>query len=166
MWRIIDRLYDGNLGCGEEGSLADLVSCAHPIEHALVEWECQLSISMQMLASAQLAGGFVPTRFQTILTLRRHSVQLLIYRPLLLRLLAWDGHRRPDISTSTLLSRTLPTAAESTVRSATESIDIVRTLLLSGDRAKATLLGAWWYTLYYSKPCSAKSLVRSILTRA
>lgn len=157
MWRIIERLYDGNLGCGEEISLADLVSDAHSIDHALVEWECQLSISMQLITSAQLMGGYVPSRFQTILTLRRHSVHLLIYRPLLLRLLAWDGHRRPDISTSTLLARTLPTAAESTVRSATECIDIVRNLLLSGDRARATLLGAWWYTLYYSMTDSTKT---------
>lgn len=151
MWRIIEQLYDGNLGCGEEGSLADLVSVAQLIDHELVEWECRLSTGMQLVSPAQMASGLAPSRFQTILTLRRHSVHLLIYRPLLLRLLAWDGHRRPDISIGTLLSRTLPAAAESTVRSATDCIDIVSILLLPGDKAKATSLGAWWYTLYYSK---------------
>ena len=151
MWQVIERLYDGNLGCNDEGSLADSVSNALRVDQDLVEWECRLPAGMELVLPSQLEGGFVPSRFQTILTLRRHSVHLLIYRPLLLRLLTWDGHRVPDASTSTLLARASPNAAESTARSATECIDIVHTLLISGDRARRTSLGAWWYTLYYSK---------------
>jgi hypothetical protein len=148
MSSIIDLLYEGNLGCGVTIDFGELVSRTQKIEQALFEWDRTLPWRVAVVNVNQLLIAPAPSRFQTVITTRRHSVHLLIHRPLLLWMLSLDPITAAETPAATL-SRIAPSAIASSTHAANECIDIAHSLLLAEDLSKKNMLGAWWYTLYY-----------------
>jgi hypothetical protein len=157
MWRTIEQLYGGNLGCGEEINTSAILSQTLQLEQDLVAWECMLEKPLQPI---QIQGSvsdvldtpsFIVERFNTILTMRRHNVHLLIHRPLLIKLLNYDDARPWAAQELALLRQATSRSVQSAMVSALETIMIVHTNLLAGSEQRKNLLGAWWYTLYYSR---------------
>jgi hypothetical protein len=148
MSSTIDLLYDGNLGSGVTIDLGELVSRTQTVEQALFGWDGSLPWRVAVVNVSQLLLAPAPSRFQIIITTRRHSVHLLIHRPLLLWLLSMDAMTAAQTPAATL-SRIAPSVIASSTHAANECIDIAHTLLLAEDGSKRNMLGAWWYTLYY-----------------
>lgn len=152
--RVIKRLYDGNLGCRTPVS-ADMVPDLFAIEQDLSHWSMQLPEELTLIQSndtAMLSESSDPSRlrFRVVLTLRYLNVELLLQRPFLVRSL---GMQSPDTQ-SRQMSRSLENlgagAIQASVKAAQESISIVHKILAHGPVGRQ-MLGAWWFTLFYSK---------------
>lgn len=161
MWKTIDQLYGSNLACGETVLTADMASTMVQLDQDVTIWECGLSKAMMPMKAQDfiqltLSGPqeLKQYRFKTILTLRKCNVQLLVYRPLLIRLLQYDEQPPQSEAHSNegqLLMRLSQNCIQNAAQSALEVVSIAHSNLLFHSTERSSLLGAWWYTLYYSK---------------
>lgn len=83
-----------------------------------------------------------------ILTLRFLHVQILLHRPVLARILDTTGVLGVEPTEDRLLNDIGYGSLKKCVESAVWIIDIIYELV---SRWPRNLLGAWWYSLYYSK---------------
>lgn len=91
-----------------------------------------------------------PLKFRVILTLRFLHVQILLHRPVLARSLDITGVLGVEPTEDRLLNDIRYGSLKKCVESAMWIIDIIYELV-SSSRWPRNLLGAWWYSLYYSK---------------
>ncbi|KUL87719.1 hypothetical protein ZTR_05827 [Talaromyces verruculosus] len=151
--KAIDLLYDGNLGSEDKIPNYELITRVLRMRHLLEEWTEQLPKHMGIIQAqnyiSQLSNDPVVDRFRAILTLRYHNIRLLIHRVVLVRLCDslgdFDTRNHDILALQDVAWSTLQIAAES----ATEIINVVSAVVES-DWVRRGLLGAWWFTLYYS----------------
>ena len=159
MSRAIDLLYGSNVGSTTKLGEFELASAMLDLGHQLHTWHQSLSRSLCLieaddLANSVRAGGLL-LRLRIILTLRYHNVFLLINRPILDHCISKlvdevaSNRDRERNTHSTLES--LPNL--SNILSSTKSIiDIVGFLVSkNAEHNYKGFLGAWWFSLYYSK---------------
>ncbi|KAL4953558.1 fungal-specific transcription factor domain-containing protein [Aspergillus filifer] len=151
--RVLDQLYDNNLGIEEKLMQYELVTRVFRMRHLLEEWVPSVPAHMSLIKSSDctthLGRDRGVDRFRLMLTLRYHNLRLLINRTVLVRLCeAMDDHA---VQSHDCLA--LQDIAKSTVQicleSALEIIDILRIVVESGWHQQG-LLGFWWFTLYYT----------------
>ncbi|KAL4781662.1 fungal-specific transcription factor domain-containing protein [Aspergillus varians] len=153
MGKVLDLLYDGNLGSEEKIPSYELITRVLRMRHLLDEWVPSLPAHMPLIrvkdCAEQLGRDPAIDRFRILLTLRYHNLRILIHRVVLVRLC--EGINDFDIQCDDILA--LQDIARSTVKismeSATEIIDIVRFVVDSG-MVRQGLLGSWWFALYYT----------------
>ena len=154
IWNIIDSLYGGNLGCGEHASVFDITSRLLHIEQELLEWQRTLTPDMALVTCAELKRSqtetTLPLRYRVILTLRFNNIRILAYRPILVKFLDVIGGSEGDFQELGMLTQVGMDSVQTCVQSASTILEIVSYLVTAGDMRR-TLLGAWWYTLYYCK---------------
>jgi hypothetical protein len=149
----IDLLYEGNLGSADKILNYELITRVLRMRHLLEEWTEQLPKHLGLIraqnCTSQLGKDPTIDRFRTILTLRYHNIRLLIHRVVLVRLC----DSLDDLNARGQDVLALQDVAWSTMQIATDSaseiINIVLTVVES-DLVRRGLLGAWWFTLYYS----------------
>ncbi|EED18875.1 C6 transcription factor, putative [Talaromyces stipitatus ATCC 10500] len=155
---IIDQLYAQNLGCGPPLSVGETVSRVLGIETQLHTWVLTLPDSLRLVTVAAIrdeirqAGSqpqFFPFKFRVILTLRYLHVQILLHRPVLVKFLDTTGVSEIDTSEDRLLNDIGCSSMNRIIESARGIIDIVHELVSSPEWTR-NLLGAWWYSLYYT----------------
>ncbi|KAL4940553.1 fungal-specific transcription factor domain-containing protein [Aspergillus oleicola] len=162
--KVLDLLYDSNLGAEEKIFNYELVSRVLRMRHLLEEWVPSVPAHMSLIKSSecstQLGKDRGIDRFRLVLTLRYHNLRLLIHRVVLVRLcesiddhevLGHDCLALQDIAKSTM---------QISLDSASEIISIVKTVVESGWQQQG-LLGFWWFTLYYSTYVSGRSCLVS-----
>lgn len=151
--KAIDLLYDGNLGSEDKIPNYELITRVLRMRHLLEEWTEQLPKHMGIIQAQNCISGLSNNpaidRFRAILTLRYHNIQLLIHRVVLVRLCDslgdFDARNHDILALQDVAWSTLQIATES----ATEIINVVSAVVES-DWVRRGLLGAWWFTLYYS----------------
>ena len=158
MWLVIDSLYGQNIACEKEASTTVLVSQLYPIEQRLLEWKHALPASLSILAGPTLLSGVdQPTAIggtgqvrplSTILTLRYLNLRLLLHRPILVKFFEYQNDVTTHEEEAILLQQIGTNSISRCHRAATEIISIVHSA--TGTPAMRELLGAWWFTLYYS----------------
>lgn len=161
MWLVIDSLYGQNIACEKEASTTVVVSQLYPIEQRLLEWKHALPASLTILASPTLLagvdqstaiGGLGQVRpLSTILTLRYLNLRLLLHRPILVKFFEYQNDVTTHEEEAILLQQIGTNSISRCHRAATEIISIVHSA--TGTPAMRELLGAWWFTLYYSMTC-------------
>ena len=165
MGNIIDQVYGHNLGCDNGVSVSDLVSRVLSIEHQLFSWVISVPDGLRQLALQELREKIAqsdtqqqifPLKFRVILTLRYLHVQILLHRPILVKFL--DASLAPglDPRDERILNEIGHSNMKKCVESAMKIIDIIYELLSTPGRQR-DLLGAWWFSLYYSKSPSVTS---------
>jgi hypothetical protein len=108
----------------------------------------------------------LPLRFRVILTLRFNNIRILAHRPILVKFLDVIGGSESDTQELSILMQVGMDSVQTCVQSASTILEIVGYLVNAGDMRR-TLLGAWWYTLYYSKLTAHTLLYNDcILTRS
>ncbi|KAL4863687.1 fungal-specific transcription factor domain-containing protein [Aspergillus spectabilis] len=153
MGNTLDLLYDGNLGSNERILNYELTTRILRMRHLLEEWIPQLPAHMALIrgqdCATQLGNDPAIDRFRMILTLRYHNLRILIHRAVLVRLCEsiddFDIHSHDIL----VLQDVTRSTVQITIDSATEIINIVRTVVES-QSVQRGLLGAWWFTLYYT----------------
>ncbi len=124
------------------------------MEQQLVDWKRLLPPNMDLIRSQDLSSeGEEPAeseRFRIILTLRYHNLRILIHRLIVVKFLDMSGKNTTDDQQLALLQQIGSNSVQICVQSATEIISIVN-LVVHAAGVRRTLLGAWWFSLYYSK---------------
>ena len=152
MGNAIDLLYDGNLGSEDKILNYELITRVLRMRLSLEEWVEQLPAHMGLIraenCTAQLVKDPTIDRFRTILTLRYHNLQVLIHRAVFVRLCDYLGDFDVQDQNILALQDVAWSTVQITIKSVTEIINIVRSVVEAG--LQQVLLGAWWFTLYYS----------------
>lgn len=159
MASIIDQIYGQNLGCGPPLPVGETVSRVLVIETQLFSWvkalpECLRQVTVEgmrdKIGQSQDQPQLFPLKFRIILTLRYLHIQILLHRPILVKFL--DATRASGIESgeNRLLNDIGYSSMKKCVESAMGIIDIISELVSSSGWPR-DLLGAWWYSLYYSK---------------
>ena len=92
-------------------------------------------------------------KLRNVLNLRYLNVRILLHRPILTRLLDARSDLSIQAAELALLEQIGSNSISICMQSATSIITIVQTVLRVSER-QSSLLGAWWFTLYYGKTCS------------
>lgn len=148
----ISSLYGQNLGDDVVLSESELIPRIFELEQQLVGWQSSLPAELAIVASTHLPSPVTfrdrtVDRFRTMLTLRQHNLNILIHRPLLCKSLDFLADTIPEVW-STSISRMTKDAVDACLCSAEETIKIVHGILTDPSLG-ASVLGAWWFTLYY-----------------
>lgn len=164
MYQIIDTCYGQNLGLEEFLPMAEIISLTLRGETQLNEWKNQILPSLNLrvcdtpLCSQDLskleAKDKIKERFIFVLSLRFHNLHILLHRPILEKWLDVHGGAVDDAETN-MMQQVCISSIENCVDSAMIIISIVHTVVLSSGWRR-DLLGAWNYSLFYSKyiyPC-------------
>ncbi|OAP63435.1 hypothetical protein AYL99_02662 [Fonsecaea erecta] len=159
---IVDSLYGQNLACSFKSNAVDTVALVYKIENQLSEWQRGLPSHMRLIATQDILPERLPQvessaeeawrqlRLRFILTLRYTNVRILLHRPVLVKFL--DGLSNPANHQDTSLLQQVGTIhIQIAIKSAKEIICLVHNALQSATgRSKWGLLGAWWFSLYYT----------------
>lgn len=160
MWTILDRLYDCNISY-PENSVLSTASQILEIEHQLLEWQASLSPLLSLTNPAEIRNDndfCLARRFRVILTLRHHNVRLLAHRRILDLYLASIERGRGHDAHESMLIQIGERSKTVCLQTASELISIVHVITHS-PQPKCGLLGAWWFTLYYSKAAAIIAII-------
>lgn len=186
MATAIERLYGQNLACGPSLTDMEVISQCFNLEKTLNEWRDTFCypplITSDELPHAiteaegsivtnerEAPPGSVPStwwpiyelRLRTIITLRFNSIRLLIHRPALermLTMLSMNDDNRTGTEQPNVIRQMGCGSVQVCTQSAIESINIISAVVHSTGPARG-LLGAWWFTLYYSEHIYALTVV-------
>ncbi|GAB1193513.1 hypothetical protein APSETT444_002734 [Aspergillus pseudonomiae] len=156
--KAIDLLYGQNLGCDPPLPIGEAVAHVFSLEQELFSWERQLPDAMRLINSDgveeahQVAASdydFAALRFRIILTLRYANYRLLLHRPILVRFLDACGGSQSDPQQLQLLRQLGLSSMQICADSTMQIIDLVYDIVHRSDKLP-NLLGAWWFSLYYS----------------
>lgn len=152
MWTVIDVLYECNIGF-PDGGVLPVASSTLQIEHQLLEWQATLGPLSSLVNPNELRNDddfSLEKRFRVILTLRYHNVRILAHRRMLDLYLASIERGQTYDAEDSMLKQVGQRSKSICFQSASDLISIVNVLTHSAE-PKRGLLGAWWFTLYYSK---------------
>ena len=175
MSSVIDSLYDHNLGCGVSISVVETVTRVFKLENDLAQWQRE-SCTPVLVTANDLPGAIIEAeattfatpgdeeselippswwpvyelRLRVIITLRYNNLRILLHRPVLTSLLTRAGKDETGMDDVSITRQVGSSSVQICTRSAKEVIGIVCALVRSKGPARG-LLGAWWFSLYYSK---------------
>lgn len=160
---IISTLYGKNLACSAPTNDVDTVSKVYQIENRLSQWQQELPTEMKLVNAKEIFTEDLPPadepaedewrqlRLRFVLTLRYINIRILLHRPILVKVL--EELRNPHAASQCPILLQIGTGnVQLAAKSGMELIYLVRNALrYANGRSKWGLLGAWWYSLYYSK---------------
>jgi Fungal specific transcription factor domain/Fungal Zn(2)-Cys(6) binuclear cluster domain len=153
MSQSIKLLYGGNVGSNAQSDVFSNIAQLFSLEQQLAEWKGSLPPSLVLRESQDLSrfgGGELPAyeRSRVVLTLRYHNVRILVHRLILVRFLDMAGKDDLDEQQFASFQQIGFNSVQTCMHAASEIINSVREVVHSTG-FKRTLLGAWWFTLYY-----------------
>lgn len=173
MHSIIDACYGQNLGLEEYRTDSEIVSLVLTGEGELDGWKSQLTtwqmrvydfpLTSQDLEKMKVEDK-ITERFFIVLSVRYHNLQILLHRPILEKFLEDCGgpssSRTRGGGNRGMMQQVGINSIEACVNSAVLAVSIVRTVVLSNGWHR-DLLGAWNFSLFYSKSSNQLPVFRS-----
>lgn len=159
LWNTLELLYGQNIGCDGPLPISETVSHIFSLEQHLFSWERLLPQPLQLISSASIESmphnqissnpQYLSSKFRVILTLRYLNLRVLLHRPILVKFITASRSPDRDPQEMKLLQQIGMSSLQLCADSAMEIIDIVYRVV-SEPGWKRSLLGAWWFSLYYS----------------
>jgi hypothetical protein len=155
MSKAIELLYSGNVDSDGQICVFDNIAYLFSLEQQLTGWKRSLPPTL-VLRESRALSCFVEEglpeweRSRVVLTLRYHNVRILVHRLVLVRFLDLAGQDDHDEQQFALVQQTGFHSVQICMQAASEIINIVSQVVHSTG-VRRTFLGAWWFTLYYSK---------------
>ncbi|KAJ5373434.1 hypothetical protein N7517_005440 [Penicillium concentricum] len=159
LWNILELLYGQNIGCDGPLPVSETVAHIFSLEQHLFSWERSLIHPLQLISLANINdlphdqmssnSQYLSLKFQVILTLRYLNLRVLLHRPILVKFITASRSPDRDPQDMRLLQQIGMNSLQICADSAMEIIDIVHRVL-SEPGWKRNLLGAWWFSLYYT----------------
>lgn len=161
MYDIIDTCYGQNLGLEDVKEDSEIFSSVLAGERKLETLRCQIEpelclciykapLQPQSLETME-KQNLIVQRFNIVLSLRYHNVRILLHRPILEKILgSYTGYESSGGVERSILQQIGIRNIETCVESAKIIISIVHTVVQSSGWRR-DLLGAWNYSLFYSK---------------
>jgi hypothetical protein len=150
---VIDVLYGNNLGCSTSENLFEIASSLLQFEQKYLSWQRSLPADLSLVEPGILnseANGHPTMRLRVILTLRFLNLRILTHRPLLSKYLECIGNTHLATEQLAILKQLGANSVRICVDSAIKIIKLVQEVLAPPE-PRRHLLGAWWFSLYYSK---------------
>ncbi|CAI7564144.1 unnamed protein product [Penicillium glandicola] len=159
LWNVLELLYGQNIGCDGPLPVSETVAHIFSLEQHLFSWERSLSHPLQLISSASIQNlprnqmssnsQYLSLKFQVILTLRYLNLRVLLHRPILVKFITASRSPDRDAQDMRLLQQIGMNSLQICADSAMEIVDIVHRVV-SEPGWKRSLLGAWWFSLYYT----------------
>ena len=141
-------------------SVSEIIAHVFSLEQDLFSWERSLPDSVRLISLDQMRDlrntitsdfEFVALRFRIILTLRYSNFRVLLHRPVLVRFIDSCGQLQlqSDPQQLQLLQQLGLNSIQISMDSTMQIIDLIHDIVHQTD-SQHTLLGAWWFSLYYS----------------
>ncbi|CAN9409096.1 unnamed protein product [Alternaria alternata] len=149
---IIEVLYENNLGCDAPENLFGIASSLLQFEQKYIGWQHSLPARFSLIVPGAQpfdGTGELNLRFRLILTLRFLNVRILTHRPMLSKYLELISNPQSDMQQMTILKQIGANSMRICINSAIGVIELVRGVL-APQEPRSHLLGAWWFSLYYS----------------
>lgn len=149
----MDALYDNNLGCEIVDNVFNTASQLLQFEQKFLAWQHSLPATLTLVDPNSLLlenNDQEMQRYRFVLTVRFHNARILAHRPILSKYLEFFGASKPDDHRMAVLRQVGGSSLRICAQSALAIIALVRAVLNSVDPPRH-LLGAWWFSLYYSK---------------
>lgn len=158
MGDALDRLYDQNLGFPSTPQTSDVLDQISRLCWKLAQWQDTIPLDlrtidpdMETLDDVPLTAG--TTRLRVLLSLRYLGARVLILRPVLGQFLALRQGVAATASNkhqAEWLWSSGVTYLADLVRTCRTVFQISKSILV-GSRNDQNLLGAWWFSCYYSR---------------
>lgn len=164
MGRVLDILYGSNLDSDPSQDVFKVASDVSRMDHQISEAKRAFPPTLQAVKLEDLVSEarppFPTLRFRVILTLRYHNLRILAHRPLLQRYLAILRGQNDDGQQLSSLHQVGVNSLHICMESASAIIALLTHTTKSKGEDKG-LLGAWWFSLYYSRKPSPIISVQS-----
>lgn len=144
-------------------SISTMITKLYTIEGSLIDWESMLPGGLSIIQPNEVAQrlaqdepaspSHLALKLQMVLTLRFLNVRLLLHRAVLVRTLGSNGVAAFVDHEIALLQHVGPSSTKTCLDSAVHTLDLVHATVTSPGSHKE-VLGAWWFSLYYSKTFS------------
>lgn len=149
----MDRLYDQNLGPGSLAPMNEALDQISRLRWKLAQWQDNLPACLKIITSQDTADDVPPTlettRFRVLLSLRFLGTKILVLRPVLSQYLDLPGTTTSNEEQSKWLCSSGAVLLADLVRTCSDILHISRNIL-TASRNDLNLLGAWWFSCYYS----------------
>lgn len=161
MGRAVDRLYGQNLGSITSVSMSETLSKVSDLLSQLDKWQDKLPGHLKAISSSEdmlenSSASLETTRLRVLLSLRYLGARILVLRKILSHFFSSSGTKTPNEHLSEwLLDSSFPLIAD-LVRACMGVFQISKDLL-TASMNNLNLLGAWWFSCYYSMISSNES---------
>lgn len=153
MGDALERLYDQNLGIRTRLPLSESLNQISKLRWELAQWQDTLPSSLKIINSNDTLDDVPLTvgtmRLRVLLSLRVLGARILILRPVLGQFLDLPGMISSNKYQSECLLSSGSVLLEDLARTCADVLQISKNILAS-SRNNQNLLGAWWFSCYYS----------------
>lgn len=153
MGDALERLYDQNLGLRARLPMSETLNQVSKLRWELAQWQDNLSPSLQIITSQEAVDDVPLTagtmRLRVLLSLRFLGARIFILRPVLSQFLDLPGMTASNEHQVDWLRNSGAVLLADLVRTCGDILQISKNIL-SGSRNDGNLLGAWWFSCYYS----------------
>ncbi|EUC39529.1 hypothetical protein COCMIDRAFT_111318, partial [Bipolaris oryzae ATCC 44560] len=152
MTDVLDFLYGSNLGCEDHLDVFEAASYLLRCEQKFFSWQRDLPKRISLIRPEDIEqepNEFKVMGLRIILTLRFLNLRILAHRPILCLYLESLGASQVDPLQLATLRQVGANSVQLCVQSATTIVDIT-SWALKHNSPRRNLLGAWWFSLYYT----------------
>ncbi|ETS83703.1 hypothetical protein PFICI_05579 [Pestalotiopsis fici W106-1] len=153
MWLVLESLYESNIGSQGGTGMLTMTSDILRVEQQFMEWQSSLNPALTLITAKHLSTDeeeySLSKRLRVILSLRYHNLCILASRPFLDFYLHRMERREPDDPETSMILQLGSRYCRTCFESATNLIDLIHTIFHSSKLSRK-LLGAWWFTFYYT----------------
>lgn len=155
MGDALDRLYGQNLEFHTHLPMSETLNRTFGLSWKLAHWQDSLPPTLQIINPTKEALNDVPltvgaTRFRVLLSLRYLGAKILIARPILRNFLDMGSMAASHEHRSEWLVNSGAGLLAELVRTCRNVLQISKSILL-GSKSDQNLLGAWWFSCFYSE---------------
>lgn len=156
MGDILERLYDNNLGSNPNPEPSQILEQTTKVCFGLAQWQDTLPSNLKIMTCHDTIDAVAPlmlesTRLRVLLSLRYLGIRILAMRPVINLFLDIIGSESSSHEhTSRWLHSCGATILSDLVKTAGDVLHISKELLKASETTHQNLLGAWWFSCYYS----------------
>lgn len=152
MGGAVDQIYGQNLGFPSQDSMSESLHRISNLRWQLAQWQDDLPQCLKTIAYDEALNStplfLETTRLRVLLSLRYLGTCILVLRPVLIQFLELSCE--PTSSQSEWLQNHGTVLLRDLVLRCRDALELSKKILLASKEDK-NLLGAWWFSCYYSK---------------
>ncbi|KAH2595429.1 hypothetical protein KXW93_001859 [Aspergillus fumigatus] len=169
MGDAVDRLYGQNLEFQTHLPMSETLDRIFGLSWKLAHWQDNLPPTLQIINTTKEALNDVPltvgtTRFRVLLSLRYLGARILIIRPILRKFLDMGSMTASHEHRSEWLVNSGAGLLAELIRTCRNVLQISKSILL-GSKSDQNLLGAWWFSCFYTFNASLAILGVLLITK-
>jgi hypothetical protein len=158
----VDRLYDQNLGFRPSLPMSEALDQISRLCWQLAQWRDNLPTCLKIITSRDSVDDVPPNienvRLRVLLSLRYLGARILVLRPVLNQFLDLPGTTASNEHQSQWLRSSGAVLLADMIRTCSDVLHISENMILAASRKDQNLLGAWWFSCYYSMIPTNKEL--------